>query len=471
MEDLPEPLLLDITKRITRTSDRNSLSLASKRLHAFDAEQREFIRVGCGLHPATDALTSLCIRFPNLTKVEIVYSGWMSHLGKQIDNRGLLALSSHCPALADLTLSFCSFVSDAGLGHLASCKKLTSLELNFAPAISSNGVLSVVVGCKSLSALRLVRCMKVNGVGWLEYVGKFGSLKELAIKNCRAVGEDDLIKLGTGWNELERFEFEMDSCYRCPKVYDLSAASDGFPECRIQCENLTELRLTNCVVEPGRVLSHLLGSCDRALEKLRLETCIGTRDRDMIALSRSSKNLRSIALRLPLQYLSPCPVSNASTRLLTDDSLIAFASECSMLEEVELSFVGGDFPNFCCFTLKGISTLIQSCPIRVLVLNNACFFDDAGMEALVSAAFLETLELAQCQEVSDVGMRRVVDFPRLAHLRLCRCLGVTDLGLKAAVDSKKLESLVVEDCPQISEEGVRGAARSVSYAQDSAWLY
>ncbi|RCV08771.1 hypothetical protein SETIT_1G353100v2 [Setaria italica] len=75
MEDLPEPLLSDIIKRITRTGDRNSLSIVSKQLYDVDAEERGTIHVGCGLHPATESLSSLCSRFPNLWKVDINYSG------------------------------------------------------------------------------------------------------------------------------------------------------------------------------------------------------------------------------------------------------------------------------------------------------------------------------------------------------------------------------------------------------------
>jgi F-box/leucine-rich repeat protein 2/20 len=102
MEGLPEPLLAEIIKRITRTSDLNALSLVSKHLYNAEAEERVTIRVGCGLHPATKALSSLCFRFPNLWKVEINYSGWTSKQGRQLDNRGILVLSSRCPLLTVL---------------------------------------------------------------------------------------------------------------------------------------------------------------------------------------------------------------------------------------------------------------------------------------------------------------------------------------------------------------------------------
>jgi hypothetical protein len=50
-------------------------------------------------------------------------------------------LSSHYPMLKDLTLSFCSYIDDSGLGYLTYCKKLTTLRLNFA-TVSSMGLLS-----------------------------------------------------------------------------------------------------------------------------------------------------------------------------------------------------------------------------------------------------------------------------------------------------------------------------------------
>jgi len=205
MEGLSEPLLAEIIKRITRTSDLNSLSLVSKQLYNAEAEERGTIHVGCSLHPATEILSSLCFRFPNLRKVEINYSGWTSKQGKQLDNQGILVLSSQCPLLTDLTLSFCSYVNDTGIGYLAYCKKLMALRLNFAPAISSSGLLSVAVGCKSLSALHLVDCMKVSSVEWLEYLSRAGSVVELVVKDCKGISQYDLLKFGPGWMKLEKF--------------------------------------------------------------------------------------------------------------------------------------------------------------------------------------------------------------------------------------------------------------------------
>ncbi|CAL9175409.1 unnamed protein product [Musa hybrid cultivar] len=467
MEDLPEELLVNIVRRIDQTADRNSISLVSKRLYAIDGDQRDFLRVGCGLHPAIEALTSLCIRFPNIKKLEIVYSGWMSNLGKQLDNQGLFVLSSNCHSLTELTLSFCSFINDSGLAYLSSCRNLRSLKLNFAPAISSNGILSLVVSCKNLSALHLIRCMKVSSVEWLEYLGKLGKLEDLSIKNCRAISEHDLTKLGPGWNNLKRLEFEMDAYYRYPKIYDSSSVEKWLMH-QGSYKNLRELSLVNCIIAPGRGLSYLLGRCE-ALERLHLDMCIAVEDTDMIALSQKSRNLTSMSIRLPSQFLAPVFLS--SPLRLTDESLKALAINCSMLEVFELSFSDGEFPSFNCFSQSGILALVQTCPIRVLVLDSACFFNDSGMEALSSSPYLQTLKLIKCQEVTDKGMQLIQRCPLLTDLNLRKCLGVTDSGLKPLIGLRKLKYLKVEDCPQISEKGVQGTAMFISYKQESSWLY
>ena len=177
MEDLPEELFAEFLKRITRTSDLNSFSLVSKRLYKIEGDQRGAIHIGCGLFPATEALASLCTRFPNLCKVEIDYSGWTVGHGNQLDNQGLSVLSSHCPSLTSLGLSFCSYIDDSGLGYLACSKKLASLRLTSTPNITSRGLLTVAVRCKSLSALHLIDCHKLGSKDWLEYLGSVGSLE------------------------------------------------------------------------------------------------------------------------------------------------------------------------------------------------------------------------------------------------------------------------------------------------------
>ncbi|KAF7826656.1 F-box/LRR-repeat protein 14 [Senna tora] len=357
------------------------------------------------MDPANDALTSLCNRFLSLSKVEIAYSGWMSKLGKQLDDQGLLVLANHCPSLCDLTLNNCTFITDVGLRYLASCSKLSSLRLNFTPRITGCGILSLVVGCKHLSSLHLVRCL--NG---------------------------DLIKLGPGWQKLKRLQFEVDANYQYMKVYDRLSVDRWQMQC-FPCENMLELSLLNCIISLGRGIACVLGTC-KNLEKLHLDMCVGLRDSDIVCLSQRSSNLKSISFRVPSDFSLPFLVNNPLR--LTDESLRAIARNCTKLE---------------------------SCPLRELALDHVYSFNDLGMEFLCTAEYLESLELVRCQEFSDEGLQLVSQFPRLCILRLIKCLEVSDDGLKPLVGSFKLDFLAVEDCPQISERGVQGTAKSVFQAR------
>ncbi|CAM0951122.1 unnamed protein product [Alopecurus aequalis] len=473
MEDLPEAMLTEIVKKITRTSDLNSLSLVSKRLYTIEGNQRGAISVGSGLCTATEALTSLCSRFTNLRKVEIDYSGYIPGHGNQLDNKGLLVFASHCSSLIDLTLSFCSYIDDSGLGCLAYCKKLVSLRLNSTPQITSGGLFLVAVGCTSLSALHLIDCGEIDSVEWLEYLGRAGSLEELVVKNCKGINHQDLLKFGSGWMKLQKFEFEgkkgryeyelLPSNEVFDSLYD-AHSTNTYDFC---CKSLKDLRLARVKTWPEIGLRAVLGKC-KALENLSIEYVLALNDNDIIALSRSCSSLKSISLGLNLQRYSS-DVQYCETRTsFTDDSLYALALNCRMLQIVDLKFTGCDpgWSSEIGFTQQGFLVLIQSCPIRVLVLNTANFFDEDGMKALSSSPYLESLELILCHELTDAGMRFISQTPCLSNLTLRVCHNVTDVGVDELKRAHKLESLVIEYCGEISLQAAQGVAKSVHYSKD-----
>ncbi|XP_047048320.1 F-box/LRR-repeat protein 14-like [Lolium rigidum] len=471
MEDLPDALVTEILKNITRTSDLNSLSLVSKQHYKMEGNQRGALRVGSGLCTSTEALTSLCARFPNLSKVEIDYSGWIPGHGNQLDNKGLFVFSSHCSSLIDLTLSFCSYIDDSGLGCLAYCKTLVSLRLNSAPQITSIGLFSVAAGCTSLSALHLIECEKIDSVEWLEYLGRNGSLEELVVKNCEGINHHDFVKFGSGWIKLQKFEFERKRekyDHRLGgEVYDSSFDAHNTDIYDFCCESLKDLRLAHIKTWPEKGLRVILGKC-KALENLCLQYVRALNDNDMIALSRSCRNLKSISLWLSLQrYHSEGSHYEARTSF-TDNSLYALALNCHMLQTVDLKFLGcsPSWPPEIAFTQRGFLVLIRSCPIRVLVLNTANFLDDEGMKAISSLPHLETLEIVFSHAVTDAGMRFIAHTPCLSNLTLQMCHELTDAGVAELGRAHKLESLVIEYCGVVSLQAVQGVAKSVHYSKD-----
>ena len=154
---------------------------------------------------------------------------------------------------------------------------------------------------------------------------------------------------------------------------------------------------------------------------------------------------------------------------LTDESLKALGLSCPMLEFVELifTFYSSSYPSVIGLTQEGMVMLVQSCPIRVIMLNGANNFDDEGMKGFSSAQFLETLELVDCERITDAGMSFITSMPSLSSLTLRRCNKVTDNGMAELARSQKLESLTVVGCRRISMKAVQGAARSVHYSKES----
>lgn len=468
MDELPDHLLWDIFSRLKVTPHRNTAALVNRRFFELERKQRQFLKVGCRLHPVLFALSSLCARFPNLLKLEVDYSGWTSKSGKQLDDNGLMIIATFCPTLQQLVLSFCTFITDAGLGNLASCKGLQALKLNFAPGITGRGLLSLVTGCKSISLLHLTLCLHVNSVEWLYSLGRLEKIEDLAIRQCRGIGEGDLAKLGVAWRRLRRLQFQVDANYRYMKVFG-NVEVDRWQTQEVSCEALQELSLINCLVSPGRGLAYILTKCN-ALRYLNLDMCMGLRDRDLIELAKTSTGLRSLSLRFPSDFTLSVP-SNYPPQL-TDESLKAIAKYCELLEEVSISFADACFPFIPCFSLAGILALVEGCSLlKVLVLERVFPFNDRGMEALCVAHSLETLKLIQCQEVSDDGLQHIRHLASLKHLKLSKCLEISDVGLTAFIGSHKLESLEVEDCPKISEKGTQGTAKMVSFSCDTSWLY
>ncbi|KAL3819161.1 hypothetical protein ACJIZ3_005066 [Penstemon smallii] len=183
MDDLPEQVVWDILGRIKSTVDRNSVSLTCKRFHELANEQQKSIRFVRGLGPSHPALISLCNRFQNLEKVEISYLGPLLEL--HLKDKEIHILSTSCPRLKHVILSYCYYITDYGLSYLASCSNLSSLKLISASRITSSGILSVLMGCNNLKSLHLINCRHVIIPNeWMEHLGK---LEDLCIKQLEKV--------------------------------------------------------------------------------------------------------------------------------------------------------------------------------------------------------------------------------------------------------------------------------------------
>lgn len=354
---IPDDCLLSILDKV---SDKNSFSVTCKRFLELDNKGRRYIRLGTGLHPANEALHKICSRFTFVETIHINYLGWASSLGAQIGDSGLQIIANKCQNLRNLSLSFCGFITDAGLASLSAAKALKSLTLNFTPGVLGWGLLSVVIGC-DLEQLHVERCLKLRSLEWLEVVGRKGLLKRLTVSNCRGIGEGDLAKLGAGWNSLEELTFEQDVHTKEALLYPVESFPGIVP---LQFSSLKVLRLVNCPRTRGEGLAQVLLSC-KGLEELSLFSCPGILDDDIERILQANENMQFLSLKL-YKHLGRSPVQTANAHGITTACLPHIALHCQHIRELQLQ-CQDEFPSsasiFGGFADEGIRSIVKNCTI------------------------------------------------------------------------------------------------------------
>ncbi|KAJ3695501.1 hypothetical protein LUZ60_000878 [Juncus effusus] len=374
MENLPEALISEIIKRLTKSSDRNSLSLVSKELYKIEANQRRSIWVKCGLIPVTEALTSLCTRFPNLAKIEICNDyDRDSYLVKQLNDQGLFILSTNCPSLTNLTLKFCSCITDSGLSHLASCKKLV----------------------------------------------------DLSILECRGINETSLVKLGNCLRRLKRLEFKTHLLGSQTIIHDPLVAESWFRD-QICCERLEEVNLCCCALGPESGLSLILGSCS-SLEKVRFYTCTGLDDSDIISLSKKSRGLKSISLMMssPLTDVSlkalgsNCPsLENVELAFWYPESSITIEGILALVNGCSIRVLVLRHARFLNDSAMQALSLASPC-LETLEIEKARQITNLGF--LINFPRLVNLKINGCHRITDDELEPLIKTKKLHHLMIKNC--------------------------------------------------
>ncbi|KAJ3695528.1 hypothetical protein LUZ60_000905 [Juncus effusus] len=372
------PLLLaaaTIIKRLTKSSARNSLSLVSKELYKIEANQRRSIRVNCELIPVTEALTSLCLRFPNLAKVEIACNDYDrdSYLVKQLNDQGLFILSTNCPSLTNLTLKFCSCITDLGLSHLALCKKLV----------------------------------------------------DLSILECRRINETSLVKLGNCLRRLKRLEFKTHLLCLHTRTHDPLVAESWFRD-QICCESLEEISLFECALRPESGLSLILGSCS-SLEKVRFYTCAGLDDSDIISLSTKSRGLKSISLMIssPLTDVSlkalgsNCPsLENVELAFWYLESLITIEGILALVNGYSIRVLVLRHARFLNDSAMQALSLAAPC-LETLEIEKARQI--TNLRFLINFPRLVDLKINGCHRITDDELEPLIKTKKLHHLMIKNC--------------------------------------------------
>uniref|UniRef100_A0A0D9VM79 F-box/LRR-repeat protein 15-like leucin rich repeat domain-containing protein n=1 Tax=Leersia perrieri TaxID=77586 RepID=A0A0D9VM79_9ORYZ len=342
MEELPESLLEEIVKRIC----------------SIEAEQRDAIRVGCGLHPATEAIASLCSRFLNLQKVEIDYSGWTPIHGKQLNNEGLRVLLFQCSLLTDLTLSFCSFIDHSGLSYLSYCKMLRSLRLNSSPVINSSQKMQISVSTPShIFYIVDYRKTEETGVGFL--LRKCKALEKLWLEYVVGLTDDNMITLFQNCRNLTTISLSFVPIFLFTNAILTDESLRGLA---LFCPMLQVLELTFSLYTSN----YLPG--------------VGFSQEGIVMLVKSCP-IRALMLN--------------GVHIFDDEGMEAISSS-QFLETLELVN---------CPYVKdaGICSIARAQSLRELVLRKCGGVTDKGVAKLVHAKNLESLTIVGCLQISPMA--------------------------------------------------------------------
>ncbi|CAL5020052.1 unnamed protein product [Urochloa decumbens] len=352
MEDLSEPLLGEIITRITRTSDLNSLSLVSKRLYNVEAEERATLRVGCGLHPATEALSSLCSRGME----------WLEYLGKT-------------GSLVDLVVKDCKGISQYDLLKFGpGWMKLEKFEFEINdnywlsgppldPSYNVDYPYKYDICCNNMKDLRLAKIITVPEIGLRFLLGQCRALEKLCLHYVVGLDESQMITLFQNCRNLRSISLQL-MPLRCGFSFRTPLTDDSLEALSHCCPMLEVVELT-------------FAFCSTTYP-----TEIGFTQKGIITLVQTC----------------PTRVFVLNGASIFKDEGMKDISSAQFLETLELVDCKG-------ITDVGISYMVHAPCLTSLTLRKCKNVTDVGMANLVHSQKLESLTVVGCRLISEEAVQ------------------------------------------------------------------
>lgn len=276
-----------------------------------------------------------------------------------VTDLGLEALGKGCPNLKQFSLRKCASLSDNGLDSFAkSALSLETLLLEECNRVTQCGVFSMLVNCSSnLKSLTLENCFEIKDLAPRIPFSRCNAFRSLSVRNCPGFGNNCLVLFGNLCPQLQHVEFT-----------GLHGITDeGF--------------------------TPLIRSCEAGLIKVNLSGSVNLTDNMVSEITKVHGGT------LKILNLDGC-------RSVTDASLVAIASSCLKLGELDVSG--------CTITDSGIAAL--ACAIQlnlqILSISKCRIVSDKSLPNFVKLG-LVGLNLQNCDGISSRAVGRLVD--RLWH--------------------------------------------------------
>ncbi|BBN12882.1 F-box and leucine-rich repeat protein 2/20 [Marchantia polymorpha subsp. ruderalis] len=355
-------------------------------------------------------------------------------------------------SLKNLVMVSCNSVDDAALAVLKRCSKsLLRLDVARCVNVSERGIMALASGATPLQQLTLSYCSPITEA-LLKSFGKFESLLAIRLDGCD-IAPNGLTFIGRGCKLLKEF-----SVCKCRGITD-----EGIQVIVNGCQNLHKLDLTCCRDLSDVTLASIASSC-RQLRSLKMEACNLVTDKGLGLLANGCMSLEELDLTDThindegLKYLARCTALR-SLKLgyclnLTDKGVGYIAASCCNLREIDLyrSTGIGD---------AGISALANGCRrLRVMNLSYCARITDASLHSISQLRDLNNLEIRACSLVTSVGLCSIAaGCKKLLELDLKHCVSIDDKGLIAiAQNCPNLRQVNLSFSP-VGDEGLAAIAR------------
>nr|XP_043613134.1 EIN3-binding F-box protein 1 [Erigeron canadensis] len=270
---------------------------------------------------------------------------------------GLEAIGIGCPNLKQFSLRKCAILSDKGLVSFAkSALSLESLLLEECHRVTQCGVYSMLVNCVSnLKSLTLENCLGIKDLAFGISSFRSNSVRSLSVRNCSGFGNSSLMLIGQLCPELQHLEL-------------------------IGLHGITDNEFTP-----------LIEGCEAGLVKVNLRGCVNLTDKVVCEMSKAHGGT------LEVLNLDGC-------RFVTDASMVAIASNCLLLSELDVSE--------CSITDSGISVLACAVQLNLQILSiSSCrLVSDKSLPFLGKLGeSLTGLNIQGCHGISNSSVGLIVD--------------------------------------------------------------
>ncbi|KAJ0476895.1 putative F-box domain, leucine-rich repeat domain superfamily, F-box-like domain superfamily [Helianthus annuus] len=265
----------------------------------------------------------------------------------------------------------------------SSCASVSKrwLMLSF-KVLSDNGLFSFAKSSISLESLLLEECHRVTQCGILSMlVNHDTKLKSLTLKNCLGFKDLSFKIPSSRCNTLKTL-----SVHNCPGFGNGSLMSFGQ-----LCPELQHVELTGLHGITDSGFTPLINCCEAGLVKVNISGCINVTDNVVCEMSKvHGGTLESLNLN--------------GCRSVTDASMVAVASNCLLLNELDVSECG--------ITDFGISALARAVQLNLNVLSvSGCrLVTDKSLPFLLKiGGSLVGLNIQHCHGISNSSVGLLVD--------------------------------------------------------------